>query len=479
MKPLIRDLFRLLGRPTVVLAIILLGVASALLVTPGLSSSNQHPGLNLSVTMTYSGQYIFAICAFDSSGNPIAGADLSVTLSSPNSSLPPVGVAQGQSSPEGLAILKIGANPSRYTAAYSATWSGQIVIIDSPLATPLPNQTIAGPGVISIGSTGEYTRTPVLIVSFAAPTGTPPSGYSLTYTLNESHAKVDGTGPIYSGSLGVINSLVSSYRFSLPVGALTGFPIEFSIENASGTVVASETYDVGSVIVEPGQLGPDGTVLISWIRSMEIVTPLVAGFLGYAAYGRDRVAGSLEPILCMPFSPQEVLRNRLVSAITAAGIGCATSALLFEELLRSAGDPVVPLALTGALWLAFFLLSIIFIGLVTLFAHVVRSTAGLVGSLVSAWAAFSILWADILVIASGAFGVSSTASSGLAWQGEVGLWSPVGSTLNPISWELSQLSPGGSQILATAPEPFVAGLALVAWLILPLAAATVLAKVRD
>ncbi|MFY9717498.1 MAG: ABC transporter permease subunit [Thermoplasmata archaeon] len=472
MNPLLRDLQRQLVTSSTLVVIGLLVLAAVGIVA---STSGAVGGMaNVAITMEYSGKYEFSIFASDNTGAPVAGDRITIVLSVANDSGHSLGSAVGITSPAGLATLEIDVARGNYTFNERSSMGEGFGTV---LKAPTPNVVVPVFGVFSVAERGELGLTNWILVAFPAPFGSVVPGLTLAYYVNETAAGSGGQN--ITGDLGPFTTPDRLVRFAVPPATVPGNPIGLYLENSSGGVVAKATFGLGVLNAPPGQEGPAGTPVLLWIEEMAPLIMMGAAVLGYVAYGRDRISGAIEPVIALPLGRLQVPALRMLNSAVSLAIGVtAAEAVLAVELERSFGV-ALPWYVYGAIWLGGMGEGVTMVALVFLLSHVSRSHATVLAGGLSLAFVFTLFWALLTLLISRFLGVSNLVSDTLSWQGSVGLLSPAAAGLNPVGWALGAEAPHGSALIALAPDPGLAALAIILWLALPIAGFFVLVRFRD
>ncbi|HTT45763.1 MAG TPA: ABC transporter permease subunit [Thermoplasmata archaeon] len=465
MNRLLSDLYHHLSAPSIVLVLLLLVVGSGVLVA---SESSRSFSESFSLTVTYSSEYEFAYYVFDGSGLPVRGVAVSIALHPANSSGPAVGSASGTTSADGLATLEIAAPDRNYTVDYSVASGPSYYGFGLRYLAP---GAIRSYGAIAPVEVGDFALTPYVLLAFPAPGGGVISGLSAGYYIHEPNSSTN-----LSGALGSLTAVPQRVHITIPGGIPSGSILTVFVTNGTRKVVASFAQNTEN---PPGAEGPGGNVLLSWIGAMQFFGLTAATLIGYLGYARERVAGTLEPLLALPMDRLRIPIVRFVSSVAVLAIGVTASTAFLVYWLDRTFAIGTPAVLVGTIWVGAMAEGVALIGVVFLISHLVRSYAAVLAVGLTLTVAFSILWMGLTDWAAAQYGVPSSVWSSIRWQGQVGVLSPTHAALNPVEWSLRLTAPGSSQLLATYPSPIVAGLAMLLWALLPFAGALWLARWRD
>lgn len=480
MNPFLPEIRRLLRTPATWLLLILLVAACVLFVVVSPQSTpSPSQSVNLAVTVTYSSSYVFSVYTFDGAGVPVGGAQVHITLETPNSTLPPVGSVSGFTSSAGFSSLSLMVPPAVYYAVYSVDSNGRSAVIGVELPVPQIGKIEPGPGTFTLVQVGDFSLTPNLVVAFPTPSGFALSGLSVSYYINESGQGVSGPSSNLTGDVGPLATMAMRFQFSLPPGASSGFPIVFQLRNGSGAILASQSFDLGSVVAGYSGAAPSGEILSTWIQWVEFLVLAFGVLMGYVAYGRDRISGALEPVLAQPVSRVQVLYARYVAAAVMIAGGVSASVVFLAAWIGLSAGISTPASLVVAVWGSVLWEGLVILALVMLLSQLSMSHITVLGGGLTLAAVLSLFWKDVTSVVGDFAKVPSVTQTTSTWQGTVGLLSPARIVANPAGWVLNTQTPNGGDLLSISPNPVLAWVALVVWLSLPLVALALCARYRD
>lgn len=161
---------------------------------------------------------------------------------------------------------------------------------------------------------------------------------------------------------------------------------------------------------------------------LSIFIPLLAVFMAYFTYGKDRVTGVLESILKRPLTKGEAIRSRFLanSVVIAASI---VVAVVISDLISSRYFHVfMPLSFLLFISWAYSIVGIAFLALSYLFSHVFKSQGALLGVLIAIFMMFSLFWSVIFDVITAAFSIPSVTSTYITSQVIFNYASPTGYT---------------------------------------------------
>jgi ABC-type transport system involved in multi-copper enzyme maturation permease subunit len=480
-NPFLRDLQRQLTTPSAWICILLLvATAGVLAAASAPPSGSNRGGQFFAVTATYSTGYEFEVYVYTGAGTSVGGALVTIVVSQVNGTGPPVGNASAVTSDSGLASLSVKLPDAIYSVNYSVySDQGTNILSGDPLGQIQPGQVVGLPEVFSVVNVGDFSLTPYLLVAFPEPEGAPVAGLSIQYTLSTSVSYPVSTPTSYNGSLGGVTSTPELFHVAPPPGANPQDLIEVFLTNATGAVLASQTFNLGAFSPEPGAAGSGGETLQAWLVGMAFLVPLVAVFIAYLSYARDRVSGALEPVVALPFSRLRVMTFRLLSGTATLAIGVTASVAVLWWSIVNSSRVQTPFLLAGATWIALMGEGVALLAIVFLLSHLSKSHATVLAGALGVTIVATFLWGVVAHVIGALTQVPYTVEPTFAWQGAVGVFSPAQVALNPVQWSVHYLAPDGSQLFPASPDPVWGALAVILWIALPLAGAAWLARHRD
>ncbi len=215
--------------------------------------------------------------------------------------------------------------------------------------------------------------------------------------------------------------------------------------------------------------------------------PILAIFMGYFTYGKDRTSGVLESVVTRPVTKSELLVTRFIASIIAILIAVVISVMLVDAGQMSYFRKGMPANMIAALIWIYFVEGASFIGLIYLFAHLVKSQSSLLGLAIALFIVFSLLWSTVsTIVLVEVFHGSISSLSTLQGQINFNFASPSGYgknvaiyvthlvtltsiagtniRVNPASYGITELSVGAIGII---------------WMAVPILLAFLLARKRD
>ena len=467
MKPLLRDAIRPLGNPAVIGTLIVM-VAFGAFLAPPLNSSPSAP--NMALTSSYSSGYHFTGFVFNNAGAPISGAMVSLNFSLANGSGASIGSTSGVTSSDGFVRLSWSAPMGRYTVQATVASSGSSTTLYTNIPVAAANVTTRLSGVVYPVQVGQFLVVPQLLVSYADTNGTIPANLRLLYSLND-------TAP-----WSYLDTVTSDPQlFPVPFANLPpNQAVYIELVNGS-TVIETFAGSASNFAPQSGSVTPAGSALLTAVEDLSLFVPLAAIFVGYTAYGRERLTGALEPVLALPITRSRLFVQRMLGAIIAVVLGTAVATLVFAGLFALRAGISFPSLVWFGLWGTVVAVSSIFVALAFLLAHVLRSPGTLLGAGLTIVLIGSIFWGlitDLVATPLGVFRGSAVTVS--VWQAWVGLLNPITVCQSIVSSSMLAASPPGAIAVIPVVSPAAVWVIVLAlWMALPIAAGLVIAKKRD
>lgn len=174
-----------------------------------------------------------------------------------------------------------------------------------------------------------------------------------------------------------------------------------------GPLSAYKPYTANSI--ETAFFTIEGSLLIIFI-------PLLSVFMAYFTYGKDRVTGVLESVLKRPITKGGAIRSRFFanSIVVAASI---VAAIVVSDLISYRYFHVfMPLSFLMYISWAYSIVGISFLAISYLFAHILKSQGGLLGTLIAVFMIFGLFWNVIFEVLVSVFAISSGSSAYVSFQ---------------------------------------------------------------
>ncbi|MGP8144714.1 MAG: ABC transporter permease subunit [Thermoplasmata archaeon] len=401
-----REIFRVASNPATIFALILILVAGTFSAGLGGSAVNAASGLNTSISYNYSGAYRFSISTFNGAGQPLGGVSVTMTFSKSNGTGPPLGTASGVTSGRGFLSLNWTSAPCRCLDGIDITGAHSGATIYEPLAYPPPANLTQLFGVFSVVHLGLLVARPALAVAISNDEGAVPAGAILSYCV------IAGPPPSCTPhDLGSVTASPQIFSAELFGPISDGSMVNVSVQGTGGALLAYQHIPFSSLDPSSNQnavVTGTGARLQSGVATLSFVVALGGVLIGYVAYGRDRLNGSLDPVLALPITRARLMLSRYVGALVAAGGGAALGTLALGLLV----GPESGVALPATLWLSLLVAlpaeAAMFVGVAFLCAHLTRSGSLLIVTLVLFVAILTLLWLPIILLADYQSGASTT-----------------------------------------------------------------------
>lgn len=144
---------------------------------------------------------------------------------------------------------------------------------------------------------------------------------------------------------------------------------------------------------------------------LAIFIPLLAVFMAYFTYGKDRTTGVLESIIKRPITRGEAIRSRFFanSVVIASSI---VAAIVISDLISYRYfHAYMPLSFLLYISWAYSVIGISFLAISYLFSHLVKSQGALLGSLIGLFMVFGLFWTVIFDVVMAALSISSSSTT--------------------------------------------------------------------
>ncbi|MCL5874643.1 MAG: ABC transporter permease [Candidatus Thermoplasmatota archaeon] len=138
-----------------------------------------------------------------------------------------------------------------------------------------------------------------------------------------------------------------------------------------------------------------------------IFIPLLAVFMAYFTYGKDRVQGVLETVIKRPITKGGAIRSRFLanSVVVASSI---IAAVVISDLISFRYFHIfMPLSFVLEVSWAYSIVGISFLAIAYLFSHLLKSPGALLGSLIGVFMIFGLFWSVIFDVIVSVFSIPS------------------------------------------------------------------------
>jgi ABC-2 type transport system permease protein len=479
--PLLYNIRKVLMSKTVLISMALLIAISFFLVysfSATTTSQFQNPNGQVLSWYDSSGTYHFLVFDTNQYGQPVSGVQVQISMnfSSPqffnngqttnsqsSSSFPGYRSSAVTTNSSGIAALTISVPPADINEV-NANYSVSIQFNQAngfsngfgggtPYIQPrtLPNgSSVSSPvspgevvsvfsGPITTVTDSSNSQKQNIMVTWAGPNGSVPSGYSLYYKFINSTCSGPG-GCFYSspapnslsesnmslvGNLAKYNQVFSPPKLEPNLGNVSQIVLALFYNNGTATTTLSQYiyFPVSQLypISQPISVGQSNQIVISFFSTIfGIFIPLIAIIGSYNSYGKDRVSGVLESILAQPISRRGLSLSRFFSSFAGMAIAISISMGVVDAIVyyytKVPFNSTLLLSSAGA----FFVELGAFIGIMMLLSRVIKSSGLLIGIGIGLFLVFDLFWNVIILVlvsASGA-GFGSNAYQGLQVAGE-------------------------------------------------------------
>lgn len=481
---LLRDAIRTAGNPAVIAALILLILAGSLATSgavAGTSPSGYVPssGVNVAIAYNYSGGYRFGVLSFNGVGEVAAKMAIQLAFSLTNTSGPPLDTLSGVTDSAGFLGILWDVSPCRCSVGVTASGPlGSVQIGQLALQYPPPVTLTALVGTLSPVTQGPLLGRPALLAAIADFGGTVPSGTTLQYCA----PFVAGNPSTCSSHvLGVVTMSLQTFPTVL-FGSLSDSEIvNISLIGPGGYVI--DSLQEPFIALDPNNpsnyaLTATGSGLVAAVQTTSLFVALAGVLIGYVSYARDRLSGTLDPVLALPITRSRLMLSRYASGAIASIIGSALGAVAIDLSLSRVASANLPTPVCLGLFATFAVESVVLVGFAFLGAHLTRSPTVLLVLLILVSALLTLLWLPILTLATHLTRSPVDLSTVSAQSGYSG-FSPIQTAMSIVGYVTLRMDGGGPYLLPTITSTPLLAVLLVTWIAVPMAAAWLLIRYRD
>jgi ABC-2 type transport system permease protein len=232
--------------------------------------------------------------------------------------------------------------------------------------------------------------------------------------------------------------------------------------------------------IESSFFSAEGSLLILFI-------PLLAVFMAYFTYGKDRVTGVLESVIKRPITKGEAIRSRFLANSVVVSASIVVAIVISDLISYRYFHVYMPLSFLLYVSWAYSIVGISFVAISYLFSHMLKSQGALLGSLIGIFMVFSLFWSVIFDVLVSVFSIPSGTSTYITFQVAFNYASPAGYSSLVQLYITHALGgfisfSGGSQSinpLAYGVTPVLLLIAGILWVAVPFTIAHQLAVKRD
>jgi ABC-type transport system involved in multi-copper enzyme maturation permease subunit len=473
---------RVVRHPAVVLVLVLLALsgASAFQLTGSTVVQLTSPaGTWASISYNYSNEYHFNILTYTgtaSSPKVVAGASIDLEFFLSNGSGQSLGDVHGVTGSQGFLTLTWNSAPCRCAVEFNITTPNSELLGTSLLKVPAPQNLTGLFGVLSIVPTGVFLSKPLFVVAYVDSSGKVPVGTSLTYCILTLDA--NGTVSCPVEELDPVTSSLQTFPTLQSLSLSDSQNLQFDLTGPGGISIYTEQFQYGNL--DPKYVTETLTAagLTGGIQTMSFLVAFAGAMIGYVGYSRDRLNGTLEPVLALPITRTRLVLTRYTSAVLISVSGSIIgSTILLFTVAHIQGDN-----LPASLWLglptAFAIESVAFVGLAFLGAHLTKSSTLLLVVLILVTAAMTLLWIPLVAALAPTGGLSVDMSSP-ATQSAVAGWSPAQSSISIVGLIVLNYNGEGPYLLPAITNVGILAAVVLAWAAIPVALAWLLFRFRD
>lgn len=483
MIPLLRDVIRNVTNPAVAIVLVVLALsgASAVQLSAGTPLQVTPPsGIHVAVTYNFSGGYRFNVLAFtkpsETSFTRVADAQVEMQFETLNGTGTVIGQTSGTTNSQGFLSLTWASAPCdcdfvlNVTAA-SGVWLGEI-----PLADPPPQNLTPLMGVFTVVPSGFFLSKPLLVVAFPDDNGQVPPGVNLTYSVPSLDP---GVSPAESArSLGPLTSVLQPFP-SVQSLALSDFDtVQFNLTGQRGSTIYS--WYAQFAFLDPKYVTETNAAasLEAGVQTVSFLAALAGALIGFVGYGRDRLTGTLDPVLALPVTRSRLLLSRYSSAVIVAIAGSVIGALVLGFTVSNVAGGLLPATVWLALVATVVVDSLAFVGLAFLGAHLTKSSTLLLVALILVAAAMTILWVPFVSTVTHFTAISANMST-LEGQSALVGWSPGQTSISVLGAAVLNFNGEGPYLFTAVTNPGTLATLAVCWSAIPIAMAWLLFRYRD
>jgi len=295
-----------------------------------------------------------------------------------------------------------------------------------------------------------------------------------------------------SPPLDVIKDHIAEYNYS-GFTAVALFPSlnASSLEKINAVMIVQNNVSFGPYFV--GTMSVFTPLTTSSIASnifstvgaiLTLFIPLLAIFMGYLTYGKDRVTGVLESVIKRPITKGGLIRSRFLSnsvvIVSSIVVAVAVSDIIFHRY----NNVYIPISLFLYIAWAYSIMGVSFLAISYLFSHVLRSLGALLGLLIGIFIVFDLFWSVLFDVVASALSLSSTSAAYVSTYVLFDYSSPAGyASLIQLFFteKMGSIFSAGQSInpAAFGVTPLLIVIAGILWVAVPFTIAHILASKRD
>lgn len=247
-------------------------------------------------------------------------------------------------------------------------------------------------------------------------------GFLLFYvgpTGNHTSPSLDvNLAPVVSGVLST--SYVWEHQYS--------YFTHISVFPSLGSSAVNRTYGLyikssySSTVYFKAPIGPLSLYKPSTISTVEtaffsgessllmIFIPLLAVFMAYFTYGKDRVTGVLETVIKRPITKGGAIRSRFLANSVVVTLSIVAAVVISALISYHYFKILMPASFILQVSWAFSIVGISFLAIAYFFSHLLKSPGSLLGALIAVFMIFGLFWSVIFDVIVSAFSIATGTS---------------------------------------------------------------------
>ncbi|MEM0128252.1 MAG: ABC transporter permease subunit [Thermoplasmatales archaeon] len=267
-----------------------------------------------------------------------------------------------------------------------------------------------------------------VVTGISSPSNTSNLGFLLFYVGSAGNH----TAPIIDVNIATVNSGVmsSTYVWEHEYSSF----IHKSIFPSLGTAAINKTYGlyiksgVSSNVLFKSPIGPLSLYKPTTTSSLEssffsiessllvIFIPLLAVFMAYFTYGKDRVMGVLETVIKRPITKGGAIRSRFLANSVVVASSIVAAVLISDLISYKYFHLFMPASFILYVSWAYSIIGISFLAIAYLFSHLLKSPGSLLGALIAVFMILGLFWSVIFDVIVSVFSIVSGSSTYLSLQ---------------------------------------------------------------
>ena len=167
-------------------------------------------------------------------------------------------------------------------------------------------------------------------------------------------------------------------------------------------------------------------VLSGMGTTLGLLIPILGIFTSYLTYGKDRTTGVLESVIKRPVSRQGIIISRFTANAISIGISVILSMISGDIIIQYFFGQTLSLYFSLFFIWTYIIEGLAFLGLMYLFAHIVKTQSQLLGVAIAMFIIMDIFWLIIPAAILGGLGISRASSTYILGNVAFGYASPAG-----------------------------------------------------